>query len=164
MLVIKPPSQLPPPGATRPSVFLAGSIEMGLARRWQDELSAHLDDLDVLVMNPRRDAWDASWEQSIDNPAFREQVEWELAALERATVVAMYLDPATKAPISLLELGLHARSSKMIVCCPDGFYRKGNVDVVCLRYGITQAATLDELAALLRAGLVGSPPRIPAGN
>ncbi len=48
----------------------------------------------------------------------------------------MYFDPDGKAPISLLELGLHARGGKMVVCCPEGFWRKGNVEIVCERYGV----------------------------
>ena len=35
-----------------------------------------------------------------------------------------------RAPITLLELGLFARSGKLIVCCPDGYWRKGNIEVV----------------------------------
>jgi hypothetical protein len=60
------------------------------------------------------------------------------------------LDPKTKSPISLLELGLHANSSKLIVCCPEGFYRKGNVDIVCKKYGIMQVDTFDSLIEKIR--------------
>ena len=118
------------------SVFLAGSIEMGQAENWQTKVEASLADCEVVIFNPRRDDWDSSWKQSIDDPQFREQVEWELDALERADVIVMYFDPGSKSPISLLELGLFARSGKMVVCCPQGFWRKGNVDIVCAKYGI----------------------------
>ena len=57
---LKPPAPLPPAGGT-PSVFLAGSIEMGAAEDWQARLTHALQDLDVLILNPRRDEWDASW-------------------------------------------------------------------------------------------------------
>ena len=127
------------------SIFLAGSIEMGAAEDWQTKIEESLKDVDVVVFNPRRDDWDNSWKQDIKDPKFREQVEWELAAQEKADVIAMYLDPKTKAPISLLELGLFAKTGKMVVCCPKGFYRKGNVDVVCNRYGVPQVDTLDGL-------------------
>jgi hypothetical protein len=153
MDVLQPPTPLPAPTPGRPSLFLAGSIEMGRATRWQDTLIEQLRDLDLLVFNPRRDAWDASWEQRSDNPVFRAQVDWELDALEQATLVVLYLDPATTAPISLLELGLFARSGKVIVCCPDGYFRKGNVDIVCQRHGIPQAATLADLVTQARARL-----------
>lgn len=72
-----------------PSVFLAGSIEMGKAVDWQTRVTKALEDLDCVVLNPRRDDWDSSWEQKKENAQFRQQVEWELAALEHAQVIAM---------------------------------------------------------------------------
>lgn len=148
--VVTAPEPLPGDGA--PAVFLAGSIEMGTAPPWQDEVVTALGDLPALVvLNPRRADWDASWEQSIDAPQFREQVAWELDAMDRADVIAMYFAPETKAPITLLELGLHASSGKLIVCCPDGFWRKGNVDVVCRRYGVHQVHDLPALVRAVRA-------------
>ncbi|MDE1151247.1 MAG: nucleoside 2-deoxyribosyltransferase domain-containing protein [Micavibrio sp.] len=129
------------------SVFLAGSIEMGKAEDWQQRIASALQHVDVLVLNPRRAQWDASWEQSIDNPPFRQQVEWELDALDAAGLVIMYFAPETKSPITLLELGVHAAANpeKLVVCCPEGFWRKGNVDIVCNRYGVRQVETIDAL-------------------
>lgn len=97
----------------------------------------------------RREKWDASWRQSLDEPKFREQVEWELDGLERADVIATWFAPDTKAPITLLELGLFARSGKVIVGCPDGFWRKGNVEVVCARYGCKLAEDWEAFVSLL---------------
>jgi hypothetical protein len=140
-----------------PSVFLAGSIEMGAAEDWQAQVAGALWDLDILILNPRRDEWDATWAQSIDNPPFREQVEWELAGLERAAVVALYFAPATKAPITLLEFGLCARDGRAVVCCPAGDWRRGNVEVVCRRYGVPLLGSLAELAAEVRRRLGAGP-------
>lgn len=75
---------------------------MSTAIDWQSEVERGLAAVDCLVLNPRRDDWDSSWEQSIQNAQFRAQVEWELEGLERATVVAMYVAPDSKAPITLL--------------------------------------------------------------
>jgi hypothetical protein len=72
-------------------------------------------------------------------------VEWELDMLDAADIVVMYLAAGTKSPISLLELGLYARSGKLKVCCPEGFWRRGNVEVVCRRYRVPLFATLDDL-------------------
>lgn len=76
---------------------------------------------------------------------------------EAADVIAMYFDPDTKAPITLLELGLFARTGKMIVACPEGFWKKGNVEIVCGRYGIECLGSLDELgrAIVRRLGELG---------
>ena len=149
-LVVKPPSPLHKAPGTL-AVFVAGSIEMGAAGPWQTELEAALADAPVTIWNPRRDAWDSSWRQSIDEPLFREQVEWELEALERASLVAMYFAPETRSPISLLELGLFARSGKLVVCCPEGYWRRGNVQVVCRRYGVREVADLAALAGAIGA-------------
>lgn len=138
MLIIKPTSPLnifEPNTLVR--IFLAGSIEMGMAIQWQEELTEYLSKLEIqdkiAILNPRRDNWDPSWEQSIHNPKFFEQVKWELYALKIADIRVFYFDPNTKSPITLMELGLHARSNP-IVYCPDGFWRKGNVDIVSQLY------------------------------
>jgi Nucleoside 2-deoxyribosyltransferase like len=149
MREVKAPS---PPGLER-RVFLAGSIEMGLADHWQERIVRALSDLTGLViLNPRRDDWDPGWEQRAGNPPFAEQVTWELDLLDAADVVVMYLAPGTRSPVSLLELGLCARSGKLRVCCPDGFWRSGNVEIVCQRHRIPLFRTLDDLIADLRGG------------
>lgn len=63
-------------------------------------------------------------------------MEWELAALEASTFIFVYFAPGSSSPISLLELGLHARSGKVIAVCPEGFWKKGNVDIVGAKYGM----------------------------
>jgi len=131
------------------SVFLGGSIELGKAVDWQKEVIKALKDKQIIFLNPRRNDWDSSWEQKITNPEFKLQVTWELTALEFSDIIVMYFDPNTKSPISLLELGLHAKSRKLIVCCPEGFWRKGNVDIVCEKYGITQVESVDQLIKTL---------------
>lgn len=118
------------------SVFLAGSIEMGKAEDWQTSLGKFFGRFDYDVLNPRRDDWDSSWVQTFENPNFYQQVTWELNNLDKASIIVLYFDPDTKSPISLLELGLYADSGKIYVICPDGFWRKGNVDIVCNKYNI----------------------------
>jgi nucleoside 2-deoxyribosyltransferase-like protein len=135
-------------------IFLGGSIEMGTAEEWQEQFSdAFRSTPNIVLLNPRRDRWDPAWGQSLDDERFVEQVEWELAMLERADIVAMYFCPDTKSAITLLEFGLYARSGKLIVCCPGGFWRKGNVDVVCRRYCIPQAPHMDGLIDAVRERL-----------
>jgi hypothetical protein len=148
MKEIKPPTFIPNNLAC---VFLAGSIEMGAAEKWQDKAVALLAETGYVVLNPRRDDWDSSWKQEIMNPKFFEQVNWELQGIEEAEWVLMYFDPNTKSPITLLELGLVAQmdSKKLIVVCPEGFWRKGNVDVICDRYRIKTATTIEEALHLI---------------
>jgi len=136
--------------APRPWVFLAGSIEGGTAEHWQEVVTRQLRDsgFDGTVLNPRRDDWDDSWEETTENNEFCEQVEWELAAQEAADQILMYFSPGTISPVTLLELGLSAEKGKLTVCCPKGFHKKGNVDLVCRRHGIPQVTTQRELADL----------------
>lgn len=126
------------------TIFLAGSIEMDRAVNWQKICEEKLSEK-YLIFNPRRDAWDASWVQTIENPKFKEQVEWELNALEKADKIIMFFAANTQSPISLLEFGLYAKSKKMYVVVENDFYRKGNIDIVCQKYNINQYDSLEEL-------------------
>jgi hypothetical protein len=101
-------------------------------------------------LNPRRDNWDSGWKQSKDNPKFKEQVEWELNAQEQADIISFYFAPNTKSPISLLEFGLFARSKKVIVCCSTGFWREGNVALVCERFGIAFCEQWKDFVSLVK--------------
>lgn len=132
------------------SVFLAGSIEMGEAEDWQKEIIDSLENENIMFLNPRRDDWDSTWKQEKTDKNFKEQVTWELTALEFADYIALYIDPNTQARITLLELGLHARNGKLIVCCPKGFDRKGNIDITCDLYGVQQVDTLEELIEAIK--------------
>lgn len=141
---------------SRPSVFLAGSIEMGVAEDWQGEVVRELGYLDVLVLNPRRGDWDSSWVQDIGNPQFREQVEWELRALEDADIILLCLVAGTQSPISLLEFGIYVKSApeKLVVYCPEGFWRKGNIDVTAAFYGVDVVDNKDEMIEVLKGRLL----------
>ena len=158
------PQRLDPTAPKGRQVFLAGSIEMGKAEDWQSALAQRLLAVDpsLVVANPRRSQWDASWEQSIHHDRFKEQVDWELDHIESSDLVIFYLQPNTYSPITLLELGKHlARNDAVtstLVCCPPGFWRKGNVDIVCARVGVDWAVedleTLTQAAeAWVRSGL-----------
>jgi hypothetical protein len=150
--ILKPPMPIAiAPGAR--SVFLAGSIAMGQAEPWQDIVTAALAHTSLTILNPRRDDWDAAWPQDVAHPGMRGQIEWELEGLERADLVVMYFVPTTLAPITLLELGLLARSGRLVACCPPGFWRRANVDVVCRRYGVPTAPDLPALITAITAAL-----------
>jgi len=134
------------------SIFLAGSIEMGKAEDWQKTIeNTFVGVEEITLLNPRRNDWDSSWEQKESNPEFNKQVNWEMNMLEKANIIFMYFSPETKSPISLLELGMHARENKMIVCCPEGFWRKGNVDIVCTRNSIPLYDNMEKAIGALRS-------------
>ncbi len=139
------------------SVFLAGTIEMGAGEDWQPKAIKALSGKVGAIYNPRREDWDSSWKQSISDPVFSEQVNWELDHIERPVserarhVVYFYFDPDSKSPITLLELGLVCGMSEsadndthIVVCCPPGFWRRGNIEIVCARHKIPLYADFDE--------------------
>jgi hypothetical protein len=68
-----------------------------------------------------------------------------LNALDKADIIILYLLPDSKSPISLLELGLYANSGKLLVCCPNLFLRKGNVDIVCERFNVPVYENIEKL-------------------
>jgi hypothetical protein len=135
-MIYTPPQNIAKRNRLQKSVFLAGSIEMGKAEDWQTEMSQYFLERGYNVFNPRRSDWDSSWTQEFTNPQFSQQVNWELDSLEVCDIILLYLIPGTLSPISLLELGLHAGKKNLYVVCPDGFWRKGNVEIVCNRYDI----------------------------
>ena len=152
--IITPPHEYTKQGK---SVFLAGSIEMGAAVSWQQDIIDELSGTNCTILNPRRAAWDSSWTQEESNPVFNEQVAWELdGILKNADLVCFYFDPNTKSPVTLLELGLVLASGKeCLVCCPLGYWRKGNVDITCRRYGVEVIDSLPTLISKLTAKLNG---------
>ena len=145
-LVIKSPNAIPAHD-TRTKIFLGGSIDMGNAVDWQAQVTEALAQKNVILLNPRRDDWNKNWKPTSNDSNFRQQVEWELAALEAADIIIMHFAPGSQSPVSLLELGLYARTGKLMVVCPEGYWRKGNVDIVAEKYKIK---TFDSLNTLTR--------------
>ena len=119
----------------RPSIFLAGTIDMGNSENWQKKFIETLENIndgtDWVIFNPRRDEGFGSNQEEFDY-----QVNWELDHLEESGMIVMNILGNSKSPITLLELGLYARSGKLAVICEPDFYRYGNVRVVCEKYHI----------------------------
>ena len=134
------------------TIFLAGSIENGSAIDWQADLETWIEtNKQWIIWNPRRQDWDQNIRQVIDEPRFYEQVTWELKRIiQYSKIITFYFDPNTTSPITLLELGICLGMHKQVlVCCPEGYYRKGNVDIICDMFGITVLNSLDALKSEL---------------
>lgn len=121
-------------------IFLAGTIDMGNSRDWQLEIYDRFSRMNgrYILFNPRQEHWDASRPGEMDY-----QVRWELDHLEEADMIIMYILGSSKSPISLLEMGLHARGGKMIVICEEDFYRYDNVHITCDYYDVPFYSDLD---------------------
>lgn len=133
---------------TKLSIFLGGTIDMGNSHNWQEDTIKLIESFrpkQYNIFNPRRLDWDSSWEQSFESPQFYQQVNWELDALETADYVLIYFEADSQSPISLLELGLMtANADKVCVVCEDGYFRKGNVEIICNRYDIQMYENIRE--------------------
>jgi nucleoside 2-deoxyribosyltransferase len=151
MIQVKAPNKLK-------TIFLAGSIEMGKAEMWQERLAKEVADTDAVLFNPRRDDWDLSWKQDpTPGTQFHEQVSWELEHIRKADLVVFYFDPNTHSPITLMELGYVIGSGKQaLVCCPDGYFRKGNVVITSELTRTPVLDTFDELIAGIHEWLTSS--------
>lgn len=125
-------------------VFLAGTMDMGHSEDWQKKFTKDLgswldNNLTIIVANPRRDKGFKDDPQEFDY-----QVNWELDHLENADIIIMYIAGNSKSPVSLMELGLFARNGNLYVICEPEFYRYGNVEKVCERYGVPLFHTIEE--------------------
>lgn len=133
--VVVAPSQYPREGL---KVYLAGAIDMGDAQNWQQDVINQFANIDeIVLLNPRRLEFTDVMEQS--------QIEWELEAMEDADLILMWFPEASKAPISLLEMGLYLRSGKLLLGVENGYYRQKNIEFTARRYNVPVFYSLGEL-------------------
>lgn len=134
-------------------VFLAGSIDLGAAANWQENLCQRLkfrfngvDSLkyDVEILNPRGDGeWKAD-DMTKANSRFVQQVAWEQNGIINSNVVFFNFLENSKSPITLLEFGMVIAMKKhAIVSCPKGFWRRGNVEVMCMLQNTKRVTLFD---------------------
>ena len=129
------------------SVFLAGTIDMGTAENWQDKAASLFEKKGggFLLYSPRQAEWHPEREGEMDY-----QVNWELEHLEKADYILMNFLSGSQSPVTLLEMGLHARGGKLLVVCTPGYFRYDNVRITCQRYSIPLYATLEEAIDTIR--------------
>ena len=145
-MIIITPEEIVNKGANRldaKSIFLAGTIDNGDSLNWQDNVIIELINLGVScnIYNPRREHWNS-------NPSKEEmenQIKWEQDYLDKADIIVMVLLDDSKSPISLLELGLYAKSCKLVVFCTPNFYRWDNIRLTCEKYNIELIQDLNPL-------------------
>lgn len=124
-----------------PKIFLAGTIDMGNSVDWQTYLCKVLDEYNkkCVIFNPRRNTWPDN-----NSDEFSYQVNWELDHLEESDIIVMNILGTSKSPITLMELGLFARTKKLVVICEKDFYRYSNVEITCDRYAVPLYNNLEE--------------------
>ncbi|GAB1856239.1 hypothetical protein MHTCC0001_10740 [Flavobacteriaceae bacterium MHTCC 0001] len=111
-------------------VFLAGSIDLKLKGDWRSELINIVGDK-VHFIDPT-----ISNHDELDDIQMKKHINWELDALNLADKVFLNLLPDSKSPISLIELGMYVRTSKLIVVCPEAFYQSRYIKTLCEKYNV----------------------------
>ncbi len=127
-------------------IFLAGTIDMGNSVDWQSQLKEYFSGKDgrYILFNPRRGSWNGGADGEMEY-----QVNWELEHLEQSDIIIMNILGSSKSPITLLEMGLHARSGKLYVVCEPSFYRYDNVRITCDYYGVPLFDSLEDMLSEL---------------
>ncbi|KAF2841484.1 hypothetical protein M501DRAFT_1000714 [Patellaria atrata CBS 101060] len=127
------------------TIFLSGAIDKGSAIPWQDDVYQRLRShpclqqsflsRPVVLFNPSRSDWDSTWIESPEFQPWHEQVTWELDKLAEADIVAVHLPATSQAPISMMEMSLVLGGGKqrLVVCCADKFWKRGNVEMMAER-------------------------------
>ncbi|CAN8102516.1 unnamed protein product [Discula destructiva] len=144
------------------TIFLAGPTDFP----WRTDFLALLapalsgdnasDSDSITVCDPFQPRWDSSWTTDYATDAnFCAQTDWELACLESADTVVVYFDARVQAPVSMLELGLVARSRRAVVGCQRAFWKRGNVQAVCATLGVPLEEELEGLVARVVARVRG---------
>lgn len=124
-------------------VFLAGGITG--CPEWQRDVIAKLEGENILVMNPRREGFDAS------DPSMEEhQIDWEYRHILYADVMFFWFPEETLCPITLFELGKCAadKGYPLIVGCHPGYKRRRDVIIQLGLMGIPTTVR-DSLEAVI---------------
>jgi hypothetical protein len=138
------------------TIFPSGGIEMGKAALWHEDSARRIAsawDGEGDIHNPRR-AGEFRQDMELD------QIRWEQRRLLSCDYIFMVIDTHAKSPISLLEFGGFMASGKMIVVCPESFYRYNNLVITAGMYGQRIFQTISEGIAALSA----LSHRMPVGN
>lgn len=123
----------------------------------------------MTIIDPTQPLWDSTWVQdysNADDPRFRTQLDWELDHQISADLIVAYFVAGEQAPVSLLELGMALgqslgqgggegtrRNKRVLVGCEEGYCKRGNVQAVCAKYGVSLTENLDDLVKVVIAAL-----------
>lgn len=134
----------PVKGDDKPYIFLAGSMDLDMVLPWRQEfINSFFETYNFLDPTNRLHG-------SLTNAQMKSHIIWELEALELADIVVLNLLPKAKSPISLVELGLYAKSRKLVVICPEDFYQNHYVKTLCEYYKVPLYRSLDIFMLNLR--------------
>lgn len=126
-------------------IFVAGTIDQGQSEDWQSQVAQELADYDVILLNPRREDWDENASEEL----IRDQIAWEQDGLDEADFRIFVFLKDSKSPVTFMELGEHLEDPGAVMC-PEGFWRKQNIDETCARKDMPVFESLDELIRFVK--------------
>lgn len=122
-------------------MFLAGSMDYKTTNSWRDHVTSVLKD-SYVILDPTHKNHD-----NLNEEDMKSHIQWELDALAMADNILLNFLPESSSPISLVELGLYVSSNKMIVVCPEEFYKSKYVYTLCETYNTPIYNTITEALA-----------------
>lgn len=134
-----------------PSIFMGGGITGCFD--WQAEMVWRLDDLDIILINPRRANF------LMDDPkAAHEQILWEHERLKEATAVSFWFPQETLCPITLFELGtwtVHPSQKPLFIGTHPSYKRRQDVMIQTdlVRSGTIIHTSVEDLCLEIRSWL-----------
>ncbi|TYA78616.1 nucleoside 2-deoxyribosyltransferase domain-containing protein [Seonamhaeicola marinus] len=136
-MIYTPHNQIKAKETHKDYVFLAGSIDLNLDGNWREQVINLIGDK-VHFIDPTISGHDAMNDLQMES-----HINWELDMLDLADKVFLNFLEESKSPISLVELGMYTRTSKLIVVCPNAFYKSRYIKTLCKKYKIPLFTTLD---------------------
>ncbi len=131
-------TNLPPQANSKKLVFLAGSMCIDKEDNWRKNvIKNYANDFDFI--DPTNENHNL-----LNDSLMKKHINWELEGLELSDIIFMNLLPESKSPISMVELGLYARSNKLIICCPENFYQYRYINALAKKYNVTLFSELDK--------------------
>ena len=129
------------------SHFMGGGISN--CPEWQRDLAYELADLNITLLNPRRENFD------IHDPFQKEdQVAWEFNSIEAANSVSLWFCKETLNPIVLLELGrMLEKKDKPLFVGADPDYQRIEDVLLQLKHGrpeVEMTYSIPDLARNIR--------------
>lgn len=126
--------------------LLAGASEADGGSRWQETVAAFISKVGHIALSTRSRETPTGM-PTFENPHFFQARSWELDALDLAEFVIFHLDSISRSPEGILELGYAAAKfpQKVCVICPEGFWCKGLVDLLCYREDLMKYKSVEEM-------------------
>ncbi|CAM1372061.1 nucleoside 2-deoxyribosyltransferase domain-containing protein [Tenacibaculum xiamenense] len=131
-------ADLPLQANSKKLVFLAGSMCIDKEDDWRKNVIKNFANVFDFI-DPTNENHNL-----LNDSQMEHHINWELEGLELSDIILMNLLPESKSPISMVELGLYARSNKLIICCPENFYQYRYIKTLAKKYNVALFTELEK--------------------